>query len=361
MSFLLSFKIYMIKLNYEVIKMKLKYLSLLLSSICIMQFVAVPSLTNAQAMEIKSNLAIDVENIKDTAEYKGYLWRIDAKDDDNLPRNFRTSKDKFKKVSDKYGIDVNYVPTREGLDELQASGSAQFSLNQFSALTKALQENGAKDIYIVDLRQENHGFFNNDAVSWYGKRDWANIGKSRKEIIRQEMNLLKANLNKDTKRATLDDDKNADEVDTSLIKTVTTEKNLVKKNNLHYVRITATDHVWPSPENIDEFIKLYKSLPKDAWLHFHCEAGKGRTTTFLAMYDMMKNPQVPLKDILYRQLLLGGNYVAYTEDISASSNWKAPYYNQKAKMIEVFYRYVQENHQNNFQVLWSDWLKNHSL
>lgn len=50
------------------------------------------------------------------------------------------------------------MPTREGLDELQASGSAQFSLNQFSALTKALQENGAKDIYIVDLRQENHGF-----------------------------------------------------------------------------------------------------------------------------------------------------------------------------------------------------------
>lgn len=28
------------------------------------------------------------------------------------------------------------------------------------------------------------------------------------------MNLLKANLNKNTKRATLDDDKNADEVDT---------------------------------------------------------------------------------------------------------------------------------------------------
>lgn len=38
------------------------------------------------------------------------------------------------------------------------------------------------------------------------------------------MNLLKANLNKNTKRATLNDDKNADEVDTSLIKTVTTEK-----------------------------------------------------------------------------------------------------------------------------------------
>ena len=71
-----------------------------------------------------------------------------------------------------------------------------------------MQENGAKDIYIVDLRQENHGFFNNDAVSWYGKRDWANIGKSREEIIRQEMNLLKANLNKKHKKELLlDDDK----------------------------------------------------------------------------------------------------------------------------------------------------------
>ena len=64
--------------------MKLKYLSLLLSIICIMQFMTVPSFANAQAMEIKSNLAIDGEDIKDTAEYKGYLWRIDAKDDDCL-------------------------------------------------------------------------------------------------------------------------------------------------------------------------------------------------------------------------------------------------------------------------------------
>ena len=53
--------------------MKLKSLSLLLSIICIMQFMAMPSLANAQAMEIKSNLAIDGEDIKDTAEYKGYL------------------------------------------------------------------------------------------------------------------------------------------------------------------------------------------------------------------------------------------------------------------------------------------------
>lgn len=345
--------------------MKLKYLSLILSSMCVIQFTATEQVVNAQEQVADTKVVAtgqtNIGDIQNVNEYKGYIWRIDAKDDDKLPRSFRTSEDGFKKASDKYGIDINYVPTREGLDKLHASGSAQFSINQFATLVKNLRQKTDKDIYIVDLRQENHGFFNEDAVSWYGKRDWANIDKSRKEIIRLEPKLLKANLDKHTERATLDDNKNADEVDTSLIKSVGTEKKLVEKNNLHYVRITATDHVWPSPENIDEFIKLYKSLPEDAWLHFHCEAGKGRTTTFLAMYDMMKNPQVPLKDILYRQLLLGGNYVAYTEDVSTSSNWKAPYYNQKAKMIKVFYQYVQENHQNGFKVLWSDWLKNHSL
>lgn len=55
---------------------------------------------------------------------------------------------------------------------------------------------------------------------------------------------------------------------------------------------------------------------------FHCEAGEGRTTAYMAMYDMMKNPDVSLKDILYRQHLLGGNYVAYTIKIQNPVNGK---------------------------------------
>ena len=42
-----------------------------------------------------------------------------------------------------------------------------------------------------------------------------------------------------------------------------------------------------------------------------------------------------------------------------SSEWKADYYHQKAQMINKFYQYVQENHQNNYQTSWSDWLKTH--
>ena len=300
---------------------------------------------------------IIVDNMK-TKEYDGYIWRIDAKDTSTLPRTFRTSNSDFKENKGKYGLDSTYIPTREGLDTLYASGSAQFSKNQFPILVKTLKEQAKGPIYIVDLRQENHGFFNNDAVSWYGKRDWGNIGKTHKEVVNLEPKLLAKAKDTNTERATLDDNKNADAKDTSYISSVETEKSLVESADLHYVRITATDHIWPSPENIDDFIKLYRKLPKDAWLHFHCEAGKGRTTTYLAMYDMMKNPQVSLKDILYRQLLLGGNYVAYTGE--GSNSWKVPFYQQKADMIKVFYQYVQENHQSNYKVLWSKWLEQYN-
>ncbi|MDY2905446.1 MAG: protein tyrosine phosphatase, partial [Caecibacter massiliensis] len=95
------------------------------------------------------------------------------------------------------------------------------------------------------------------------------------------------------------------------------------------------------------------------WLHFHCEAGMGRTTAFMNMYDMMKNPSVPLKDILYREYEIGGNYTAHTVFHPSPSDWKGPYYNEKSRMIRLFYQYVQENYQTNFARSWSSWLKVH--
>ena len=74
------------------------------------------------------------------------------------------------------------------------------------------------------------------------------------------------------------------------------------------------------------------------------------------MYDMMKNPDLPLTTILSRQYLLGGNYVVYRVAEPQAGDWKAAYYNQKADMVAKFYRYVQENKKNNFAKPWRDWL-----
>lgn len=53
------------------------------------------------------------------------------------------------------------------------------------------------------------------------------------------------------------------------------------------------------------FITFVNNQPENSWLHFHCKAGIGRTTTFMIMYDIMKNcNDVSLYDIITRQVIL---------------------------------------------------------
>ena len=97
----------------------------------------------------------------------GYIWRIDADDVRGLPRNFRTMEDEFH-APYKKDMDDSYVPTREGLERLHASGSGEFSASGLHSLLEALAEKTQMPICIVDLREESHGFFDGIAVSWYG-------------------------------------------------------------------------------------------------------------------------------------------------------------------------------------------------
>lgn len=73
----------------------------------------------------------------------------------------------------------------------------------------------------------------------------------------------------------------------------------------------------------------------------------------MTIYDKMKNPQVPMMDVVVRQTKLGGSYPLYTED---SENYKVPYYAEKAKMVPLFCRYVEENYESDYEVKWSEWL-----
>ena len=289
--------------------------------------------------------------------HAGYIWRIDADDVQGLPRNFRTMEDEFH-APYKKDMDDSYVPTREGLERLCASGSGEFSESGLQSLLEALAERTQMEICIVDLREESHGFFDGIAVSWYGERDWGNVGLTQEEALADEAERIHAAAGQMTAVAHLGGEKNPLDEHEIFVEEAQTEKELVEAAGLRYKRIAATDHIWPSPAAVDEFVQFYKSLPENIWLHFHCQAGEGRTTEFLAMYDILKNPAVPLQDILYRQCLLGGSYVAHVEP-EDSTYWKVPYYAEKAKHIALFYRYVQENEGAGFAVSWSDWLAVH--
>lgn len=278
------------------------------------------------------------------------VWRLDAPAEQTWPRSFRMAAD---------DLSTDGTEISDGLASLNISGSAQPSLLGLQNLYRFLQDKVSGPIYLVDLREESHGFFAGAAVSWYENHNWANRGKSNALSLVDENERMAA-LTGTIEAVPLGlEDKalwNASILEGS---TAITEEQAAKRAGFQYVRFAATDQCWPEPEVVDAFVAFYRSLPqKSVWLHFHCQAGHGRTTIFMAMYDMLRNPQVPLETIVFRQKALGGaDLLAQTE----GSDWLAAESRRKVASLYLFYRYVQEEKDNGFAVPWSFWLKHQAV
>ena len=255
------------------------------------------------------------------------------------------------------GVDPGFMPVEDGLDTLCISGSAQFSVPQFKALATSLREcAGGRTVYIFDLRQESHVFVNEGIpLSWYGSHNWANEGMTLEEIEADESERFGAMVDSTIKAYARKDDTPIEPPMVISVQSVMTEKELVESEGFEYIRIPIRDHSWPTADSIDTFVSFVKSIdPDQVWLHFHCMAGRGRTGIMMMLYDMMMNPDVPMQDIAVRQAMLGSGYALYTED---SDSYKVPLYEEKARMTPLFYEYVQQNHENNYDVPWSVWLE----
>jgi hypothetical protein len=134
-----------------------------------------------------------------------------------------------------------------------------------------------------------------------------------------------------------------------------TERDIVEGDGAAYVRLTVTDHARPLDEAVDRFILAVRALPENGWAHFHCEAGRGRTTTFMVLYDMLRNAtRVSLDDIVRRQQLLGYDYDVLRP--ADPGSWKAPYTDDRIAFVRAFYDYAHANPGGRPQ-LWTEWLK----
>jgi protein-tyrosine phosphatase len=202
----------------------------------------------------------------------------------------------FRKTTDKITLSKNQKVNLQGLDKLNISGSNQFSETGLSLIKESIP-NGFS-IIDIDLRQESHGFINGIPVSWKNSKNNANAGLSKDEVILDE--------NKKLDSIPLNEPITLYNTNKSIIpKVVENEETLAKNNGLSYIRIPVTDGQLPTDDMVDYFIDIVKNQPANSWLHFHCKAGIGRTTTFMIMYDIMKNyNEVSLNDIITRQVLL---------------------------------------------------------
>ena len=179
---------------------------------------------------------------------------------------------------------------------LNAIASAEFSENELMAIKKKFPND---KIIIVDLRRESHALINGKSASWEGEE---NNKKEISEILLDEKSKVDF-IRKNPKNNQL----------TSLnpkiteLKSIMTEEELVKKNGFEYKRFAILDRAIPDQNQFDAMVNFIKTLPEDKKLYIHCAAGKGRTTTFLVIYDIIKNGnKVSLSDIIKRQKEAGG-------------------------------------------------------
>lgn len=283
------------------------------------------------------------------------VLKLDRLDTDKLPANFRTANDAFKQA-----VTGDKEPSRLGMEKLRISGSRAFSAGEYRAILQRIPA-APEQIYDVDLRGESHGYINGCAVSWYKDNDWGNKGRRHGEIVKSERQML-ASINElpFINVGVLGADKKIvpDKYYTWPVKQAMTEEAMAAGYGSRYLRLTLTDHLTPQHQEVDRFLRFYRQLPEDAWLHFHCFAGKGRTTTFMVMYDMLKNAdKVSFDDIVLRQFAVGGiDLTAYNP---AKPVWRQQAVSERIEFLKNFYRYVRENSQ--LQKSWTRWCREQQL
>ncbi len=262
----------------------------------------------------------------------------------------------FRTVLGPFVKKVSKPISREGLDHLKLSGSAQFSTQDELDWVKAqIAQVHDQSIVILDLRRECHGYVNGIAVNWKLKelideQEYEyNIGLGVEEIEEMEVEIL-AGIFKNGPGTF----KTYGEPLFIDPQTVQGEQILVRDAGMQYVRLPTLDHAVPTDAEVDAFVEFYNALPEDVWLHVHCAGGKGRTTVFMSLVDMMHNCQnLSAEEILLRQQALGGSNLLEPQLSYPAGSLKLERAYQRLAFMHQFHAYCLKN--PDFKVSWSAW------
>ena len=263
---------------------------------------------------------------------------VDAERDQG-PRRFRSTHDLSALPA---GLD------RVGLGELNCSGSAQFSGYGWDRIQEQLGHAGR--IHVVDLRQESHGFVDGTAISWYATKNFGAVGLTTEEArVLEQLRLKILGASAEVLFADIAAVKagRAHELARLPKGRVQSESDLVE-SVANYVRLPVTDHLRPCDEVLEEFVIFARSLCEGEHVHFHCRGGKGRTSTFMALTDILRNaPRVELDVILGRQAALNAYDLRAIPD---ATSLKHPYAVERRALLDEFYAFARDG-----AASWRDW------
>lgn len=223
---------------------------------------------------------------------------------------------------------------------INAIASAQFSATQLQEVKKLYPKD---KIIVIDLRQENHGFINNEAVSWHSIFEMANNNKTVSQIKIDEastLNFAKKNgefvVNKVLERNRERGWYNSIYPQVVTVKSATSEEELVKQQGFSYKRFPIRDFDIPDKKQLNEMISFIKSLPQDEKIYVHCAGGKGRTGMFLIIVDILQNSKTTTLDKIFtRQHNLGA---AELNKISEEEAWTNDIAEKRVEMLKALYQ-----------------------
>lgn len=285
-----------------------------------------------------------------------------------------------KPLSENYILVTDMLGNRKGLPRrfrtlypldarLRVSVSAQPSMSQLEQVASHYAI-AASQFYIVDLRQESHGFINEVPFSWYRCRNTINSKRSSIAAHESEEERLRSLTRQSHGSLELHEMRfkllgSVFESDTMHIDPgwdASSEEKRVHKHGFQYLRLHIPDHQRPHDSTVDRLLTfLYSTLLSsdgaECWVHFHCRGGRGRSSLAAMLCDMLYYAEKgwSLAQFHDRGLSIGNSELMKLPECRNKS-WKLDLFMRRRAFLEQFHRFSVCPKGFSLRAMWTTWL-----
>lgn len=213
----------------------------------------------------------------------------------------------------------------QGFQDLRAHGSGLINFKDFKKNFKY----DPKKLYVINLLEGDIYYYKERCLWWYGlKYTQPNLGEILDEKPNRKFGKIFVRLIYGS--PPVDD-----------LSNLQTERELFTQMGAHYFMPLKNDPDWLGNQSyIDDLVAFFNQLPEDAHLYIHCMNGRGRTTTFLVLYDIFKNgKKMPLSEIVNRHYCIGREDL-FNTTVWRQGNWTREGLEARKALIENFYAFM---------------------